>query len=175
MPVYSLKLSTQNGGTNYTSDYNPISLDASYNKSAVGWYVNWNNLFNNENLLAGKKCQVRYRFSSERWSPSSTTDWNNYTGYLTLNLSSQYQQNGGGSGLVLDIINPVYIPQDASGQNVFSVYNQGTLNASTGININVPTGSSLLEVRLFNDTIYPTLIPLANSISWSLFLTFELY
>jgi hypothetical protein len=173
MPVYSLLLSTSNGGTGYTSSYNPIS-DYVNNKTTVSWNINWDNVFQGDNLNY-KFCAVRYHLSSDKIDiTAGTNDWNTNTGLLVASFTSKYQENRGANGVVLDIINPSYYP-NASAGTMSMAYNQSTLSAGKGLDINVPTGTQILTINLNNDIIFPSALPISSTVAWNLFLTFELY
>lgn len=165
MPVYSLFLNTAT--TNKFYQYSSKNTN-----SSVMWNINFDDLFNGDNKVY-KNCRVRFQLTSTTWTAGST-EFGDYTGYLTISLPSKYQQVRGLNGSVLGIITPQLVGNMNSTSTQVNAYNVSSLTTN-GIDINVPSGLQSLYVNLYQDNSNQSLIYWSTEPDWMLLLTFELY
>jgi len=164
MPIYTLYLSTL-----VTSPTSNIIVPVSKSNLAnVCWNIDWDNLFRKEQYKY-KHCRVRYSLVTNKWTAAGgNNDWDSYQGYLACNLPSTYNATTT-NGTFLGIIYP---------QDVLTIttstdhgFISSTLGDETGVDINMPTGSSAFELRFL------TPAGQFNSITpeYQIMLSFELY
>lgn len=164
MPVYSLYLSTLIT-TPASNAVVPLS------KSTLGncsWLVDFQNLFRG-NEYKYRHCRVRYALSTATFAASvpATTDWLNYSGYLSISLPTMYNAETT-TGAVLGMIYPSDSP--ITGTNVHCV--QASTMSECGVDIVVPTGVQQLNVMMINDD---QMSIMGTFQEYQLLLTFELY
>jgi hypothetical protein len=164
MPVYTLYLNTA-----LTNQY---ASSTKTSNASVTWNINYDDLLQRDNHTYDN-CRVRFHLVSTPWNADTTSDWSNYTGYLTATLPSKYHQNRGVNGSILGFIHP-QLPPINSIQSTKVAYNINTLS-SVGVDINPPKGFQPLTISLYNDDANQNLISWTAQPDWTLLLSFELY
>lgn len=163
MPIYTLYLNTA-----LTNNYSkPIDTT---NLANVTWNINWDDLFGGDSSKYSS-CHVRIHLISDTWS-SGLTDWSDYVGYLSCSLASGFQQQRGQNGTILSLLYPKMGVNTIQGSVVS--YDVSTLDTKTGVQINIPRGSSPFTISLRQDNPTSALISWSTAPNWSIFLSFEL-
>lgn len=122
------------------------------NIANVSWNVNWDALFNNQQHLY-KFCKVRYHFVTK--AKLDTSLWDTYLGYLSCNLASNFNASSS-SGTVLGLLNynfRVGYNTISGAETEYSIFDVNTFNTA-GINVNIPSGVSVLNIQMMNDDSY---------------------
>lgn len=161
MKVYQLYLSTMIT-TPKTNNVVPLNVS---DKGNCTWQVDFKSLFNGDNLKY-KRCQVRFNLISETWT-AGASDWNNYTGYLSVNLPSSFCSTTG-MGTPLGLISPTDAPTTGSSTHCYLV---STLGDQVGVDINMPSENQFLNVQFLNDDSFSIISSVPN---YQLLLNFEL-
>jgi len=164
MPVFTLWLSTHitTPASNYVVPVNKSNL------ANVSWRVDFDNLFK------GKQneynfCRVRFTVIGDLFAASSpaSTDWSNYTGYLSISLPTSFQADIV-NGTILGLIYPEDSP--VTGTGVHCILNSTMGNI--GADLIIPSGVQQMNVAFMS---WLTNQPIATMQNYSLLLAFELY
>jgi len=165
MPIFNLYLSTQVTSST-TSGYNPVIPINKTSLNNVTWNIDWSNLFKGEEKNY-KYCRVRFNMVSNSFT-SVANAWNNLSGYLTCNLSSQYGLTG--TGAILGLTYPIDCPTTGSTTHVILV---NTLS-ECGVDVIIPgPNNSNFTLTYMNDDAQT--INATFSFDYEILLTFELY
>lgn len=164
MPCFTVWLSTQI--TSPTSNY-VVPIDKS-NLANCSWRIDWQNLFKG-NEKEYKFCRVRYMLIGETFTASTpaSNDWTNYTGYLAISLPTSFQSETT-NGSILGLTYPQDCPITGTGTHCILSSTMG----EAGVDINVPTGVSQVNVQMISWTNNQLISTMQN---YSLLLNFELY
>lgn len=164
MPAYSLYLSTQI--TTPTS--NAVVPLNKNNLSNCSWRVDWDNLFCKEQMKY-KNCRVRFSLMTISFAASTpvSTDWLNYSGYISASLPTMYNADTT-TGTILGMIYPMDCPISGTGIHCLQVSSMGEI----GVDIITPTGVSQLNIMMCNDD---TMSLMTAFQEYQLLLSFELY
>jgi len=162
MPIYDLYLSTLI--TDPT--FNKIIPINKTNLASVTWNIDFDNLFrNNQNKY--KNCRLRFRLNSVSWA-AGVNDWENFSGYLSCNLLSNYS-----APYVNGTLIGVLFPQNIlTGGSTYHCYHITTMDNTTGCELNIPYGNQNLTIQFYNDD---TLTLMSNIPEYAIQLSFELY
>lgn len=163
---YTLYLTTNSIPENlYVSPINNANL------ANVSWNVNWDGLFNNTQNQY-KFCRLRYHFVSQ-FKPDATI-WDNYLGYLSCNLASDFNATTT-NGTILGLL--YYQFRIRYNTLTGAVLNCAEFDLNTfdtlGININIPTGVSIFNIQMLNDDSFNPFIQQTQN--YQILLQFELY
>jgi hypothetical protein len=168
MPIYTLYLTTKITTANLPiTPVFPQTISTSTLPN-VTWQVDWDNLFRKEQ---GKYnfCKVRFDLVSESFTASTpaSTDWTNYGGYLAVSLPSNFNAVTT-NGTILGQIWPSDCP--VTGTNIHCIIN--STMSENGININMPTGTSLFNVQMIKGDGF---VPMPLFQQYNILFSFELY
>jgi hypothetical protein len=135
------------------------------NLNNVSWNIDFNSLFRGQQMKH-QNCRVRFQLNSNTWAASST-DWNDYLGYLSANLQSQYNA-ATTIGTFLGVVSPQDSPTTGTSVHVYSV---STLEQH-GVDIIAPTNVQTLTLQFVNDD---SLTLITTIPEYTILLQFELY
>jgi hypothetical protein len=140
MPTFNLLLSTYlTAAEPYGNLLKPISVS---NLADAQWLVNWDGLFGHDALLY-KKCDLRYELISTQSSGLTATA---NTGFLALTGISSAYQAGNIPSTLLGLLTIQAGPAASNYR-----FLQNSLADAHGVQINIPTGTSSIGVRFYND------------------------
>jgi hypothetical protein len=164
MPVFTLWLSTQI--TSPASSY-VVPIDKT-NLANVAWRVDFDNLFKGKQNEY-KFCRVRFNLIGETFTASTpgSTDWTNYSGYLSVSLPSTFQADVT-NGTILGLTYPQDSPVTGTAVHCMFVNTQSDI----GTDIIIPTGVQQMNVAMMS---WLNNAPITTMQNYSLLLTFELY
>ena len=164
MPCFTLWLSTLI--TSPTSNY-VVPIDKT-NLSNVSWRIDFDNLFKGKQKDY-KFCRVRYFLMGESFAAATpaSSDWTNYSGYLTFSTPSSFQSDTT-NGTILGLTYPQDCPITGTGVHCML----SSTMSEAGIDINIPSGVSQVNVQLISWTTNQVISTMQN---YSLLLNFELY
>ena len=147
MQVYTLYLNTA-----ITSPVSNLIVPVNVaDKANATWMVDFRSLFNGANEKY-RRCSLKFSIQSNQWTAAGT-DWNNYNGYLTINIPSRYGSSTT-NGTQLGMIYPVDVPTTNTTNHCFL---NTTLNQPQGIDILAPGDNTFLNVRFLNNDSYSTM------------------
>lgn len=159
--TYQLYLSTQ--VTSPTSN-NIVPINVTNRANAV-WQVDFKSLFGND-FDKYKRCSVRAELISESWN-SGNTDWNNYSGYLGINLPSTSNASTTLGTPIMQIF-PTNVPVYDNPQ---TAYHCDTLGNNQGVDIAFPSANQLINLMFVNND---AMTLMTNTPHYQILLQFEL-
>lgn len=124
------------------------------------WNINWDELFNKENLkVENRTVQVRYRLVSQSLEDLSGTQITaqQRSGWLSCSLQAAnektnigYQQFGGSvlGQLTPNVIAWISAPGATSGRTMFLKYESSTMSDVNGVEVLTPSGVSQFRVQM---------------------------
>jgi hypothetical protein len=177
MPIYNLFLScslpsTANG---YKDDSVIIAGyrmgDPASTSTQFYYNINWDKLFKGENYNEKyTKCKFRYKMLNGNTNTSLGT-FNNMTGVLNANFQSLNYLPGTTISVPIGLYYPIFPP--TGGTNKVLV--QNTLDSLCGIEIEIPKGSSMLDICYSTfDRTAPVFLSVTNAVLPFYLFTFEL-
>lgn len=163
---YSLYLTT-----NRIPENLQVSPVNNSNLANVSWNINWDTLFNNEQSKY-KHCRLRIEMITQ--FKLSFSNWDTYLGYLTCNLASNHMASTG-EGTILALLYYTYKTRYAPATRAPSEESQFEINTmnTPGVDIIIPTGNSIFNVKLMNDDAITIFNQHAEN--YQILLQFELY
>jgi len=165
MPEYTLYLTTDSIPQNLqVSPFNKVDL------ANVSWNINWDALFNNEQSKY-KHCRLRFEYISE--TQDGVSQWDNYLGYLTCNLGTSHMATTG-EGTILGLLYLTYKRRFIGARVAVDchLFELNTMNTA-GIDIIIPRGNSIFNVKMMNDDSFTTLVGVNEN--YQILMQFELY
>lgn len=163
---YTLYLTTDDIAQN--SQVTPVN---NINLANVSWNIDWDELFRYRQSEY-KRCRLRFEMMTQL--EQGTPVWNSTLGYLTCNLASSNSATTG-VGTPLALLHYAYKRRYIPGTGAEGMAAQYLINTmeTTGIDILIPRGRSVLNVQLINDDANTPFV-LQNE-NYQLLFYFELY
>lgn len=140
----------------------PVSMA---NLASITWNINWDTLFKGANKKY-TNCRLRFTLKSDSWA-GGANDWENYSGYLSVNLGSNNNASTT-TGLFLGQIYPFDVPSTNANRHAYII---GTME-ELGVDIFAPTGSSYFTIQFINDDAQTLITAVPN---YAITFQFEFY